>query len=271
MNTEQSQSPASELVISTHGAVRILSMNRPQTKNGLTLELLSALVEALQAAKSDENIRAVMLTGRGEAFSSGLDFKAAMHLVQSGDSDFVEQTERRMRDYFHAAVRALIALPKPVIAFLDGVAAGFGCDLALACDLRIGTRRARVGEIFIKRGLMPDGGGTYTLPRLVGLGRAFDLMLTGDIVEAEEAQRIGLLSRIVEGEAEALAFAERIAAGPPLVMAEIKQAVYAGLGQSLDAALENEVRGQLKLLRSQDFMEGVSALFMKRPPQFTGQ
>jgi 2-(1,2-epoxy-1,2-dihydrophenyl)acetyl-CoA isomerase len=118
---------------------------------------------------------------------------------------------------------------------------------------------------------MPDGGGTYTLPRLVGLGRAFDLMLTGDIVEAEESQRIGLLSRIVETEADALAFAERIAAGPPLVMAEIKHALYAGLGSSFDAALENEVRGQLKLLQSQDFIEGVSAFLMKRPPQFLGK
>jgi enoyl-CoA hydratase/carnithine racemase len=271
MTTENSQAPASDLVVSTHGAVRVLSMNRPQTKNGLTLELLSDIVEAIKAAHSDETIRAVMLTGRGESFSSGLDFKAAMNLVQAGGADFAEQTEKRMRNYFHAAIRALTALPKPVIAYLDGVAAGFGCDLALACDLRIGTRRARFGEIFIKRGLMPDGGGTYTLPRMVGLARAFDMMLTGDIVEADEALRIGLLSRLVDGEVEAMAFAERIAAGPPLVMAEIKHALYSGQSQSFDAALENEVRGQLKLLRSQDFIEGVSAFLMKRPPQFTGQ
>lgn len=271
MSTEPSQAPTSDLLVSTQGAVRILAMNRPQTKNGLTLELLQAIINEVQAASTDDNIRAVVLTGKGEAFSSGLDFKAAMSLVQAGTADFAAQTENRMRNYFHAAVRALTSLPKPVIAFLDGVAAGFGCDLALACDLRIGTKRARFGEIFIKRGLMPDGGGTYTLPRLVGLGRAFDLMLTGDIVEAEESQRIGLLSRIVETEADALAFAERIAAGPPLVMAEIKHALYAGLGSSFDAALENEVRGQLKLLQSQDFIEGVSAFLMKRPPQFLGK
>lgn len=264
-------SPDTELLVHTQGAVRILTMNRPQTKNGLTLELLTAMLEALKAAESDPAVRAVVLTGRGDAFSSGLDFRAAMHLVQSSGPDFAEQSENRIRNYFHAVIRALTALSKPVIAYLDGVAAGFGCDLALACDLRIGTKKARFGEIFIKRGLMPDGGGTYTLPRLIGLGRAFDLMFTGDIVEAEEAQRIGLLSRILEGEAEALAFAERIAAGPPLVMAEIKKAVYQGLGQSFSDALENEVRGQVKLLRSQDFIEGVSAFLMKRPPNFTGQ
>lgn len=271
MSTDPSQAPTSELIVSTHGAVRILAMNRPQTKNGLTLELLQAIVDEVKAAGTDESIRAVVLTGKGEAFSSGLDFKAAMSMVQAGGADYAAQTENRLRNYFHAAIRALTSLPKPVIAFLDGVAAGFGCDLALACDLRIGTKRARFGEIFIKRGLMPDGGGTYTLPRLVGLGRAFDLMLTGDIVEAEESQRIGLLSRIVENEAEALAFAERIAAGPPLVMAEIKQAIYAGLSSGFDAALENEVRGQLKLLQSQDFIEGVSAFLMKRTPLFTGK
>lgn len=264
-------SPETDLLVSTQGAVRILAMNRPQTKNGLTLELLSALLDALKAVENDPAVRAVVLTGRGDAFSSGLDFRAAMHLVQSGGSDFAEQSENRIRSYFHAVIRALTALPKPVIAYLDGVAAGFGCDLALACDLRIGTKKARFGEIFIKRGLMPDGGGTYTLPRLIGLGRAFDLMFTGDIVEAEEAQRIGLLTRIFDGEAEALAFAERIAAGPPLVMAEIKKSVYAGLGQSFSDALENEVAGQVKLLRSQDFIEGVSAFLMKRPPNFTGQ
>lgn len=271
MNTDQSQPPTGELLVSTQGAIRVLAMNRPQTKNGLTLELLSGLVEELKAAGSDETIRAVVLTGRGEAFSSGLDFRAAMHLIQAGGPDFAEQTEHRMRNHFHAAIRALTSLSKPVIAFLDGVAAGFGCDLALACDLRVGTKRSRFGEIFIKRGLMPDGGGTYTLPRLIGLGRAFEMMLTGDIVEAEEAQRIGLLNRIVDSEADAMAFAERIAAGPPLVMAEIKHALYAGLGNTFDAALENEVRGQLKLLRSQDFIEGVSAFLMKRPPQFSGK
>ncbi len=264
-------SPESELLVTTQGAVRILTMNRPQTKNGLTLELLSAMLEALKSVESDPSIRAVVLTGKGDAFSSGLDFRAAMHLVQAGGADFAQQTEHRLRNYFHAVIRALTNLPKPVIAYLDGVAAGFGCDLALACDLRIGTKKARFGEIFIKRGLMPDGGGTYTLPRLVGLGRAFDLMFTGDMVEAEEAQRIGLLSRVIEGEAEALAFAERIAAGPPLVIAEIKKAVYKGLGQNLSDALENEVQGQVKLLRSQDFVEGVSAFLMKRPPNFTGQ
>lgn len=269
MNTEN---PASEeLVVTTSGAVCVLAMNRPQTKNGLTLEILGALIAALEKAKDDPAIRAVVLTGQNGAFSSGLDFRAALLLFQSGVTDLATKTEERLRTCFHRAILAIASLPKPVIAFVDGAAAGFGCDLALACDLRIATKQARFGEIFIKRGLMPDGGGTYTLPKLLGLGRAFDLMLTGDTVEAEEALRIGLVSRLFDGEDEAMAFAQRIAAGPPLVMAEIKRAVYAGLSQSFPEALENEIRGQVKLIQTQDFLEGVSAFLNKRPPNFTGQ
>jgi len=270
MNTSNPQTE-DELCLTTQSAVRILAMNRPQTKNGLTLDLLAAMISALEEAKNDASVRAIVLTGRGGSFCSGLDFRAALQLVQAGGTDFTDQAEHRLRNFFHKAILSLASLPKPVIALVDGAAAGFGLDLALACDLRIATKQARFGEIFIKRGLMPDGGGTYTLPKLVGLGRAFDLMLTGDILDAEEALRIGLISRIFDGETEAMAFAERIAAGPPLVMAEIKKAVYAGLSQSFPQALENEVAGQTKLLRSQDFLEGVSAFLSKRPPQFTGQ
>lgn len=258
------------LLVVDHGAVREIAMNRPQTKNGLTDELFRGLREAFEAAAEAPSVRVVMLSGRGGAFCSGLDLKAAMGMVQEGAFGG-EGLEERMRGLLHRLVRSMVDNPKPIIALVDGVAAGFGCDLALCCDMRVGTSRARFGEIFIKRGLMPDGGGTYTLPRLIGAGRAFDMLLTGDIVEAEEALRIGLLSRIVKDEAEALQLVQRIAAGPPLVLREIKRAVWAGLSAPLDAALEREVKGQLSLLRSQDFMEGVAAFLGKRPPVFTGQ
>jgi 2-(1,2-epoxy-1,2-dihydrophenyl)acetyl-CoA isomerase len=260
------------LLITDHGesgAVREIAINRPQTKNGLTDELFSGLRVAFEAAAESTAVRAVLLTGRGGSFCSGLDLKAAMGLVQQGA--FGDGLEERLRGLLHRLIRSMVDNPKPIIALVDGAAAGFGCDLALACDMRIGTQRARFGEIFIKRGLMPDGGGTYTLPRLVGAGRAFDMLLTGDMVEAEEALRIGLLSRIVKDEAEAMQLVQRIAAGPPLVMREIKRAVWAGLSAPLDAALDREVQGQLRLLRSQDFIEGVSAFLTKRPPAFTGQ
>src|SRR5262249_6055773 len=142
------------------------------------------------------------------------------------------------------------------------------------CDLRLGTPRTRFGEIFIKRGLMPDGGGTFHLPRVVGLGRALDLLLTGDVVEADEALRLGLVTRMLAPERateEALAFAQRIAAGPPRVQAWIKRAVYGALDGTLDDALAVEKRGQLELLGTRDFLEGVSAFLEKREPRFSGE
>lgn len=272
--SDQSPEHLADLVITDHGAVRELALNRPQSKNGLTDELFIGLRVAFEAAAQDDKVRVVLLTGRGGSFCSGLDLKAAMAMVQSGGgftTSSEDALEARLRELLHRLVRSMVDSPKPIIALVDGAAAGFGCDLALCCDLRIGTPRARFGEIFIKRGLMPDGGGTYTLPRLIGVGRAFDMLLTGDMVESDEAHRIGLISRIVKDADEGMALAQRIAAGPPLVLREIKRAVWAGLEAPLDAALTREAKGQLQLLRSQDFIEGVSAFLMKRPPVFSGQ
>jgi enoyl-CoA hydratase/carnithine racemase len=179
-----------------------------------------------------------------------------------------------MRKYFHGMIRAVRRVEKPVVALVDGAAVGYGADLAFTCDLRLGTERTRFGEVFVKRGLMPDGGGTFTLPRLVGVGKALELMFTGDMVTADEALRIGLVNKLLpsaEAEAQTWAFAKRLAAGPPLVHAWIKRAVYAGLEAGFDAALENEVKGQMQLLRSKDFFEGVSAFFQKRDPKFIGE
>jgi len=182
--------------------------------------------------------------------------------------------EARMRTHFHGLIRALRACPLPTLAVVDGPAAGFGCDLALACDLRLISDRARFGEIFVKRGLMPDGGGTWMLPRLIGLGRALEMMLTGDLVDAAEAHRIGLANRVFPAaqlESAAWDFARTLAAGPPLVHRAVKAAVEAASHGSLDQALEGEVRGQLKLLASADFQEGVAAFLEKRPPAFQGE
>lgn len=259
----------SEVLCKDEGSVRCLLLNRPESKNGLTIEVNARLIELLDEAAITESVRAVVLTGQGGNFCSGLDLKAAMAMAQ--EKGGLAGGEERMRTYFHGLIRAVRRVDKPVIAFVDGPAVGFGCDLALACDLRLGTERARFGEVFVKRGLMPDGGGTYTLPRLIGVGRALELMMTGDPVDAAFAERVGLLNRVVSGEAEALALCARIAAGPPLVLRHIKRAVYAGLDGSLDDALEGEVRGQMELLQSQDFVEGLMAFFQKRPPVFSGR
>lgn len=260
----------SEVNISDESGVRWIEIDRPASKNGLTVDINAALIAALRAVEEREDLRTVVLTGAGGSFSSGLDLKEAM---KQGPMK-PEETEERMRSHFHGLIRALRELSVPTIAAVDGAAAGFGCDLALACDLRLLSDRARFGEIFARRGLMPDGGGTFFLPRLVGLSRALELMLTGEMIDAEEARRIGLASRVISAPSfreEVWAFATRLAAGPPLVYREIKRAVYASLSGDLDQALEREVEGQLRLLQSADFLEGVSAFLQKRDPDFKGK
>ncbi len=260
----------SDVEVTSEAGVRWIALDRPESKNGLTDAVNQQLIDALDGAAADKSVRCVVLTGKGGNFCSGLDLKA----MAAGGMGGFDNVEEHMRKYFHGLIRAVRRVEKPVVALVDGAAVGYGCDLALACDLRIGTERTRFGEVFVKRGLMPDGGGTWTLPRLVGVGKALELMFTGELVGADEALRIGLLSRIIpsaEAEQQTWAFARRLAAGPPLVHAWIKRAVYAAQATDLDAALENEVRGQMQLLRSRDFLEGIAAFFQKRDPKFSGE
>jgi enoyl-CoA hydratase/carnithine racemase len=256
-----------EVQLDDRDAVRTITLDRPGSRNGLTVEICRRITAGVRDAP--EAVRAIVLTGANGAFCSGLDLKEAMQRgLQPGP-----ELERGLREDFHGAIRALVESPRPTIALVDGAAAGFGCDLALACDLRVASDRAVFGEIFVKRGLMPDGGGTWHLPRIVGLGRALELLLTGELVAAEEAHRIGLANRIYpHGEVAARTheLAAAIAKGPPLVHRAVKQAVYGGLAGDLAAALDREAVDQLALLGSQDFREGVSAFLEKRPPRFTG-
>jgi len=248
--------------------VRWIVLDRPESKNGLTVEVNGKLKAAVQEAAERRDLRALVLTGANGNFCSGLDLKAAM---QSGQGP---NLEKDARDYFHGLIRAIRACPKPVVALVDGAAAGFGCDLALACDIRIGTERTRFGEVFVKRGLMPDGGGTWTLPRLVGIGKALELMFTGDMIDADESFRLGLVNRrfaAADAERETHAFAKKLAAGAPVVHAKVKAAVYAAFSGDLDSALDRELSGQLELLRSKDFFEGITAFFQKRDPDFKGE
>ena len=266
--TDTPGEPAAEVRVEDRGAVRTITLDRPRSKNGLTLEVARELAAAVRGAV--DPIRAIVLTGANGAFCSGLDLTDAMRRgIQPGP-----EVERGLRDSFHGAIRAIVASDRPTIAAVDGAAAGFGCDLALACDLRVVSDRAVFGEIFVKRGLMPDGGGTWLLPRIVGLGRALELLLTGELVPATEAHRIGLANRIVPAAELATRVAEladKLASGPPLVHRLVKGSVYAGLDGDLAGALDREASGQMQLLGSADFAEGVMAFLQKRDPRFQGR
>jgi enoyl-CoA hydratase/carnithine racemase len=259
---------AEGLIVTDKAGARWIELDRPASKNGLTPDTVRGIAAAVTELPPE--IRVIALAGRGGSFSSGLDLKDAMQRGLRASED----VERDLRDGFHGAIRALVTSARPTIALVDGAAAGFGCDLALACDVRVLSSRARFGEIFVKRGLIPDGGGTWMLPRIVGLGRALDLLLTGDIIDATEAHRIGLGSRLWPEErfaAEATAYVEALAKGPPLVHRLVKRLVHAGLSGDLSAALDREAVGQMQCLGSKDFAEGVSAFLTKREPRFTGQ
>jgi 2-(1,2-epoxy-1,2-dihydrophenyl)acetyl-CoA isomerase len=255
------------VTVRDEGPVRWIVLHRPSSRNGLTIDVNARMIEGITSAPDE--VRVVAIFGAGGAFCSGLDLKAALQ-----DPGGPAAAEENMRRYFHGLIRAVRACPKPVVAVVDGAAVGFGCDLAAACDIRFCSDRARFGEVFVKRGLMPDGGGTFILPRLIGLGRALELMLTGEMIDAAEAHRIGLCTKLVPAadvEAAARDYLAKLAAGAPLVHRAVKQYTYAALSADLDAALENEVRGQMQLLQSQDFVEGLTAFLQKREPRFQGR
>jgi enoyl-CoA hydratase/carnithine racemase len=236
--------------------------------NALDTELVQALGAALGRARDDDAVRAILLTGEGGSFCSGADLKEAMATIGTGGS-----LDGRVAP-FQESVRIIASVPKPVVAAVDGAAVGFGADLALACDLRVFSERAYLQEKFVGIGLMPDGGATFHLPRLVGLGRALEFLMLGEKIEAPRALELGLANRVVAPEAlhaETLALCRRLADGPPLALSRIKLATRAALSSTLDEALAREGAGQGELLRSADLAEGVSAWAMKRKANFQGR
>ena len=258
----------SSLIEESDDKVRILRLNRPAVMNALDSELVLSLGAALERARHDEGVRAILVTGEGGSFCSGADLKEAMATIGSGGS-----LDGRVVP-FQAMIRTIVDTPKPVVAAVDGAAVGFGADLALACDLRVLTERAYLQEKFVGIGLMPDGGATFHLPRLIGVGRALEALFFGEKIEAPRALALGLANKVVSPDAlfsEALDLCRRLADGPPLALARIKSAVRAALSSSFDEALSREGTGQGELLRSTDLAEGVGAWAMRRKPNFQGR
>lgn len=255
---------SSSVLVESRDAVQWVTINRPERRNALDRDTMMGLREAIVKGGHNPAVRVMVLTGAGGAFSAGADLKANAEV--RGDEDMIE-------GYYNPTIRAIRHARKPVIAAIDGVAAGYGCSLTLACDIRLVTERARLSLIFVKVGLGLDGGASFFLPRLVGL-RAYELGLSGEMIEAREAERIGLVNRVypVEGfAAEVQKYAARLAAQAPVAMAKIKQSIADGLTQSLDQVLEAERYHQQDLFRTEDFNEGVLAFIEKRPAVYKGK
>jgi enoyl-CoA hydratase/carnithine racemase len=244
--------------------VLTVTINRPERRNALDADTITRLHRRLVDAAEDRAVRAVVLAGAGGAFSAGADLKEAA--MNPPEGDVIEQA-------YHPTIRILRRMPKPVIAAVDGVAAGYGASLALAADIRLVSPRARFSLIFARVGLTLDGGASFFLPHLVGL-RAFELAMTGDLIDADEAYRLGLVNHVYPEAAlaaEVTKLARRLASGPPLALAAIKANLNASLGPTLDAVLEDERIAQRRLFPSADFREGVAAFIGKRAAEFKGE
>ncbi len=249
--------------------IAMVTLNRAERLNALNPQAFHELAEALEAAGNDEEVKAIIITGAGKGFCAGGDVEG--HPVFTTEDPMVR--ERSIKDAQRVTL-LVQRMPKPVIAAVNGVATGAGLDLALACDIRIASEEARFAEIFVRAAVMPDMGGTYLLPRLVGLGKALEMGLTGDLIDASEAHRIGLVNHVVRSSElipTAKALARRLAQGPTQAQKLIKWAMYRGLGQSLEEALDNEAQGQKLLLATEDVKEVARAFAEKRKPVFKGK
>jgi Enoyl-CoA hydratase/carnithine racemase len=247
--------------------VLTLTLNRPDALNAFTVEMKEALLAALKEAARDESVRVVILTGAGRAFSAGQDLKE-----RQGPN--VNDLGSELRTRYNPIISAMRRLEKPIIGAINGVAAGAGISVAMACDIVIASDKASFTEAFVRVGLVPDTGSSWFLPRLVGYQRAAQMMFTGDPVDAATAERIGLVNRVVAADAlmeEATAIAARLAQAAPIALALAKRALNRALQSGLDEALEFEAQLQSIAGRSADHKEGVAAFVEKRPPKFTGE
>jgi 2-(1,2-epoxy-1,2-dihydrophenyl)acetyl-CoA isomerase len=255
----------------TADGVHTITMNRPDVLNAFNGPMLSELTNALKAADKNPEVRVIVITGAGRAFSSGQDLADLKAKYVPGH---VPELGADLKKRYDPCIKCIRRSSKPVVAAVNGVAAGAGCSLALACDFRIASEHAMFIEVFVNVGLIPDSASTWTLPRLIGWGRAMELCCTGRPVKAEEAFTIGLVSQVADADAftgAVNAFATRLAALPPQAIDLTKRLLNASYGNSLEEQLEAEAFAQDTAGRTKDHFEGVTAFLEKRTPEFTGQ
>ena len=257
-----------KLLVTLENGIKRITFNRPERRNAVDLEMFAAFAEAIAESARDSS-RVVVIAGAGDSFCAGLDLST----IAAGDPASLD-VAATVRELINPPILRMRALSKPVVAAVHGAAVGIGFSYVLASDVRVASEAATFSQSFVRVGLMPDGGSTYFLPRLVGRARAFELMATGSAVGAEEALRLGLVNRVVaaqELERVVGALAAQLAAAPQPSLARIKGALSRAEQEELAAALEYEAEGQADCFRSPDFQEGVSAFMQKRAPEFGKQ
>jgi len=271
------------IILSEEEGVSTITLNRPEKRNAMSPELMEEFAKALDMAAKDDDTRAIVITGAGEAFCAGGDVKLDVAKVGDYVSDMKSKRSSRMSVMAQAAkhanaliqpIKKIASMEKPVIAAVNGFAVGGGCDLAMVCDIRIASEKAKFGEFYVRRGLVPDLGGTYLLPRLVGIGRAKLLTFTGDLIDAREAERIGLVDEVVpedEFESTVYGLAKRLAKGPTRAIGAAKREINKALNMTLDESLSAAMAAQLPLIQTEDYKEGYTAFLEKRDPVYNGR
>ena len=249
--------------------IATITLNRPDKLNAFIGHMRRDLAEVLEHAGSDRSTRVVIITGAGRAFCAGGDIAFMAELMQRRDAEEFS----RILGAGKRVILAIRQMTKPVIASINGPASGAGCNLALACDLRIAANNATFSQSFAKVGLHPDWGGTYFLPRLVTPNKACEMFFLGDTIDAAEAARLGIVNQVVapeELESATMQLAQRLRAAPPIALAAAKHAVYVSQAADLEEMLRYETEAQLRCFESDDAHEGVHAFLEKREPKFTG-
>ena len=268
MDNNESKEQAQPVLCECEAGVAWLTLNRPAVLNAFSDEIRAALLAQLTELAQDESVRCVAITGAGRAFSAGGDIANMVELQRAEDA----ATIATRIDTAGQVMATIRKMPKPVVAAINGPAAGGGLNLALGCDMRLASTRAVFSEAFVKIGLVPDWGGFHALPRLVGTAKAMELMMTGERLDAEEALRLGLVNHLFDAEAfeeRARGFAARLAQGPAEAVARIKAGVYLGASGSPGDVVHYERETQTALFLSADAREGMQAFLEKRPPKFS--
>jgi len=252
----------------SHG-IGTITLNRPDKLNAFAGRMRQEVAEAVREAAHDDAVRVLIITGAGRAFCAGADIEYMRDVIEKGDWEAAEG----LVDAGRQVVSTIRAVPKPVIACVNGPAAGGGANLVLSCDIRIASDRASIGQTFGRLGLHPDWGGTYFLPQMVGPAKALELIFSAEMIDANEGLRLGLFNRVVPHEdltEETLAYARMLSTKAPTALALAKQAVYASAANSLPDHLALELEHQMRCFRTRDAQEGFAAFLDKRDPSFTG-